>query len=270
MFIRDVLEAVSTIASCFSDNNATFITKEEAEIIMQRSKGCFRMATDQTEGRLLESLVSLSSKAGLRRVPKLIIYDSDTPSATTLHTGSIIMSTGLLQRMNPAAQDFVLAHEITHIKQKSQVLASYFLLLAVPMTATAAATSHAIKDWGSKPQGKSHSYHLGRLLKFGVVFAALYPAMKAIALIPFRAFTRKQEFDADRGAVKLLGNIEGAKAEFATYEQYIAEQKNITLLPSESFVERIERKLYATHPTTEERLTYLEQVAKQSMGGQHR
>lgn len=277
MLFRDLYDILETAAYVVFGSKAATITNREAKAIYRRTDGAYRLATPELDRELTTLLADLSMRAGLDRPPKLIIYDSKRPNATCLDTGSIIVSTGFVERMNTEAQQFALAHEITHLSQRTSIFASYFFSALLPVVGATAATIRTAKHDGTEP------YSPLKALKYVGIFSVAYHLIKELVEIPMCALMRKQELEADKGGLLLTGNLEGAKSEFAAYQQYVDEElKPRPILPTSplpldykikgellvdppppSFAERLRGNLYRTHPSNEARLRYLEKVKKE-------
>ena len=191
----------------------------------------------------------LAERAGLPLEPELWIQPGEGANAFAVGTreqGAIALSAGLIRRLSVRELAGVLAHEISHLAHGDTRLMG-FADLASRLTASLASIGQlalliALPAW-----------LMGLLtvpwLTLVVLLAA--PLMSALAQL---ALARTREFDADRGAVELLGSPAPLaealqRLEWHQRRLFAALFGHRRHLPGTS--------LLRTHPSTEERLARL-------------
>ncbi|MDN5347946.1 MAG: heat shock protein HtpX [Clostridia bacterium] len=210
--------------------------------------------------------------AALADVPKPRVAIVRTPLPNAFATGRspshavVAVTTGLLERLENRELEAVLAHELSHIRNRDMTvmtLASFFATVA----------SFIVQ----------HFYFLGfygggrdRNGRGGAALIYLVSLMVwLISYFLIRALSRYREFAADRGAAFLTGapadlasalvKISNSLQRIPTRDMRQAETLNaffiIPALRGESFME-----LFSTHPSLERRLAYLRQLERE-LGG---
>jgi heat shock protein HtpX len=202
--------------------------------------------------------------------PRCYVIDDTAPNAfATGHdpkNAVICVTTGLLQKMDRAELEGVVAHEMSHIKN----LDIRLMTLTVVMIGVVALLSDWILRsflWGGKGRRRVGSDKNGAgaiLLVVGLILAVLSPLIAQLIRL---AISRKREFLADAsGAMltrypaglasalrKLAADTEPLEAaNKATAHLYIVNP----LLDHKGLV----NKLFSTHPPIEERIAALEKM----------
>ena len=194
-------------------------------------------------------LEALSARAGLPRCPELWHVPSQIPNAFAMgnpEDSVICVSDGLFRLLSPREMAGVLAHEIAHIAHRDL----WLMGLADSMSRVV-----SLASW------------LGQILLFVnlpliVAGAVTLPwiAPLALALSPTAmallqlALSRRREFDADLGAVRLTGDPEGLASALAKLEHRAGRFWEEMFLPGRRIPEP---SLLRTHPPTDERIEKL-------------
>lgn len=168
-------------------------------------------------------------------MPKVVIRQSNTVYAhVDPDDQSILMNSGLLTHHTPAAVEFVLAHELSHIKNKDVERTPRYMLISAIPTASAFLVSTFYYNTDLEKSGQR-------------AFAVL--------MITMNYFKRCQEREADLLAVKMIGSPDGALEFFRTdlAEQSFAEYL-MELLPD----------FFITHPSASTRIAYIEEAFKEN------
>lgn len=204
--------------------------------------------------------------------PRVAVVPSRVPNAFA--TGRdpqhavVAVTEGLLRTLTSEEVEAVLAHEITHVRNRDVMVmtfASFFGTLA----------GYLMRwfFWYGGP--------VDRRDRNGSAIALVYLASVVVWFLSFfllRALSRYREFAADRGAALLTGapshlasallKISGVMERMPRQDLREAEGLNafyiVPALSGESLME-----LFATHPSLERRLRYLEQIERE-MRGQRR
>ncbi|MCD6097183.1 M48 family metallopeptidase [bacterium] len=214
---------------------------------------------------------NLAITAGL---PTPSIYIINQPQPNAFATGrdknhsAIALTQGLLDKLEKSELEGVIAHELSHIKNKDILLASTIVVL-VGLVALASQLFIRSLFWFGTGRKNEKQGGLGIIfLVLAIIGIILAPLVAQIIQL---AISRKREFLADSSAVLLTrypeGLIKALKkisadpnplkgANASTAHLYIAnpfrgKEKNSWFI-----------KLFSTHPPVEERIAALEKMSK--------
>ncbi len=159
------------------------------------------------EKELLTTVHRLAQKAGLPAMPEVGIYQS--PEVNAFATGPtrsrslVAVSTGLLERMDSAAVEGVLGHEIAHVSNGDMVTMT--LLQGVVNTfvmffarAAAWGVSQAMSGNRNNDEGPSPMIQYFMVIAFEIVLSILGSILVA-------TYSRRREYKADKGGAWLAG-----------------------------------------------------------------
>jgi len=227
-----------------------------------------RPATKEEFPYLYNVVEGLAIAAGIP-APQCYVIDDTAPNAFATgrnpQNSVICVTTGLLQKMNRAELEGVVAHEMSHIRNYDIRL----MTLVVVMVGIMALLSDWILRsflWGGRARrtGKDKSGVGAALIVIGLLLAILSPIIASLIRM---AISRKREFLADASSAELtrypaglasaLRKIADDKepleaANKATAHLYIANP----LLDHKGKLNR----LFSTHPPIEERIAALEKM----------
>jgi heat shock protein HtpX len=169
--------------------------KAQALILQLRA----RRLTARERDIWFPSMPSLCMRAGLTPQPEIYFYDSATRNAFALGdrgASAIIVSQGLLTRLNSSEMSAVLAHEIGHILNGDGQLFSLAAELNQMVGHVAAATIvNVLSGRAGIRAGRTSALQT-------VVLVALAPLFSAMLQ---HGLSRTREYDADRLAACLMG-----------------------------------------------------------------
>jgi heat shock protein HtpX len=214
-----------------------------------------------TEARdLLNTVYSLSRKAGLTTMPEVGVYQSPDLNAfatgPTKNRSLVAVSSGLLHRMNRDQVEGVLAHEVSHIANGDMVTMT---LVQGVVNAFVMFFARIISFFLS--QGVDEEKR--PMVRFFTTMAAEL-VLGILGMMVVAAFSRWREFRADGGAAALAGKgkmiaaLQGLKQ---VYEQPELEGE----VPASVAAFRISSRpkgllaLFSTHPPLDERIERLRQ-----------
>ncbi|KKI93941.1 protease HtpX [Bacillus sp. SA1-12] len=206
------------------------------------------------ERDLVERVHRLSRAAGLTKMPQVGIYQS--PEVNAFATGPskrrslVAVSTGLLNEMDDAAIEGVVAHEVAHIANGDMVtmtllqgIVNTFVVFLARIAAWA--VSRVVKE------DLAPIVHFIAVIIFQLVFSILG------SLVIF-AFSRYREFHADRGGADLAGKDKMIHA-LRSLKHYSSrvrdEQASLSTLKINS---KKGMSLFSTHPDLDDRISRLE------------
>ncbi len=209
---------------------------------------------------------NLSITTGLP-MPKVYVIPEEAPNAFATGRNekhaTIAFTTGLLQILDKAELEGVIAHELAHVKNKDILLQSVVVVLVGFVTLLSDFFMHSM-FFGGDRDSKPHP----ALLVIGIVLLILSPFVATIIQL---AISRKREFLADATAALMTRYPEGLasalqkitahaqplkKANHATAHLYISD-------PYKEFDRNHKEKvgffhkLFLTHPPVEERIASL-------------
>jgi heat shock protein HtpX len=211
----------------------------------------------------------LAIAAGLPK-PRCYVIDDTAPNAFASgrnpKNSVIVVTTGLLQKLNRAELEGVIAHEMSHIKNYDVLVQT----LAVVMVGVVALLSDWILRtflWGggrrrSREKGGGNAAAI--FIVVALVLAILSPIVAQLLRL---AISRKREFLADANGALLTryppGLASALKKLAADREPLEAANKATahlyTVNPLKDIKGRV-NKLFSTHPPIEERIAALEKM----------
>jgi heat shock protein HtpX len=227
-----------------------------------------RPATKEEFPFLYNVVEGLSIAAGVP-APKCYVIDDTAPNAFATgrnpKNSVICVTTGLLQKMNRAELEGVIAHEMYHIKNYDIRLQT----LAVVMVGVIALLSDWIMRsfwWGGgrRRGGRDKSGAGAIFVVVGLLLAALGPIISQLIRL---AISRKREFLADASAAMLTRYPPGLASALRKIaddtEPLEAANKATAHLYIVNPLKDIKgsvNKLFSTHPPIEERIAALEKM----------
>lgn len=228
-----------------------------------------KIVSEQEAPELHNMVGRLAQQADLPK-PKVAIMDSNVPNAFATgrnQSNSVVAVTrGLMRTLNRREIEAVLAHELTHVRNRDvmvMTIASFF--------ATVAQIVMRWLMWGSMFGGRSRDRQGGGI--FMIYLASILVWLISFFLI--RALSRYREYAADRGAALLTGSpsslssalmkIDGMMDRIPQRDLREAEGLNaFFIVPAKA--KDLFTELISTHPPLEKRLAYLEQVQRDMAG----
>ena len=246
-----IFAAISSFGSWFYSDQAALAAYKAQPIDRQQAPELYDLVAD------------LTNKADLP-MPKLFVVPTQTPNAFATgrdpNHAAVAVTQGILEILNRDELAGVIAHELTHIKNRDT------LTQAVGGTLGGAIT------------------FLGRMLTFGAlygpvnrdnrqggnpigIFILVILAPISASLIQM-AISRTREFSADQGAATITGNplaLASALQKLESIGQQIPMNGNPAFEPvliMNPFSRDGLQSLFRTHPTTAERVRQLKEMAR--------
>ena len=213
---------------------------------------------------LLDTVEGLSIASGIP-IPKTYVIENDDLNAFATgrnpQNASIAVTTGLISTLSRQELEGVIAHEISHIKNRDIL----FMTLVAVLVGLAAIVSHLILRSMWFGGGRNRRYKGGGLIVIVFVVGLLLAIFAPIAtrLVQF-AVSRKREYLADASGVNVTRYPEG----LASALEKIAEKNQGKIKVSDAvshlfFVDPQKSSLdslFATHPPIRERIKKLRQM----------
>lgn len=222
-----------------------------------------RIVSEQEEPRLHETISRLCAIADLP-MPKVAIVDSNIPNAfaTGRSKGSAVVAvtTSLKQRLSQPELEAVLAHELSHVKNRDMLV----ITIASFLSTVAALIARNMMFFG---MGGRRDRNGGALIIIFVVSIIVW----IISYILIRALSRYREFAADRGSAIITGHpahlasalmsISGLMERVPSRDLREVQGMNaffiIPAISGDSIM-----NLFSTHPTVEARIRALEEIER--------
>jgi heat shock protein HtpX len=218
--------------------------------------------------RLFHVVETVAIAAGLSKPPPVYIVDDRAPNAfaagRSLDTAYVCVTTGLLDLMDERELEGVIAHELSHIRNRDVRLMSLVAVL-VGVVALFSDFLFRISFFG----GGRKSGGAAGLIAFALGLAALALAPIAAVLIQL-AVSRRREYLADASAAEITGDGEGLALALRKLQLDTTETKHAGRAIAHLYIENplnqisglggTMRSLFDTHPPLAARIAALEEV----------
>ena len=205
---------------------------------------------------LYEIVERLTHRANLP-MPALYIIPEEQPNAfatgRNYENAAVAVTEGLLNLMTEEEVEAVIAHELSHIK--------HYDMLIGTVTATIAGAIAMLANFGMFFGGGD------RDRPNPIVMIALMLIMPLAASIIQMTVSRNREFMADEGAAKMTGHPEWLQSALAKLDSYARgtvmhdadpQTAHMFIINPFSGKDISLKQLFATHPSTEQRIERLE------------
>ena len=222
-----------------------------------------REVSKQNAPELYEIVERLAKKAELP-MPKVYIVDEDVPNAFATGRNpkhaAVAATTGLLRLMNEDEIEGVLAHEMSHVKHYDILTSSVAATFAAAISMVSRLAGYRANVSNTK---RNNNNAIGEIV--GVVLMPI-----AAAIVQF-AISRTREFAADAGSAKLTGHPEWLIRALTKLEEYSkrgvmkganTQTAHFFIINPLNAVQSNLTSLFATHPSTKDRIERLEKMTK--------
>ena len=232
-----------------------------------RAAGAKVIERDQ-EPQLYDTVERLAAMAELP-MPRVAIVDTDVPNAFATgrnpKNAVVAVTTGLMRRLDQPELEAVLAHELTHIKNRdvrTMTLASFFAMVAALVTRFA--------FYGSLFGGGRDRDNNG--IPIWLVLLIVSWVTYIISFVLIQLISRYREFAADRGAAVITGapeNLMSALQKIASQMSRIPQRDLREVQGMNAFfiiptnVKDAASQLFMSHPPLEKRLAALAEIARE-------
>lgn len=219
-----------------------------------------RQVDDTSAPDLVRIVRQLSAKDGLP-MPKVYIVENAQPNAFATgrnpEHAAVCVTTGLLSRVNNEQLAGVLAHELSHVKNRDT--------LTMTITATVAGAVTMLANFAFFMGGRRNPFGL-----IGILLATLVAPIAAVLVQS--AVSRTREFEADRAGAELSGRplwlasaLEQIDASAKTIDNPQADANPATahMFIVNPLTGGGLSGLFASHPSTAERIARLKAMAAQ-------
>lgn len=220
-----------------------------------------READERTAPQFVRMVRELSDRAGLP-MPRVYLIDEAAPNAFATgrnpHHAAVAATTGLIRTLSEREVRGVMAHELAHVRHRD--------ILISTISATMAGAIGMLANFGFMFGGRNDE---GRPANpVGALLVAILAPLAA-SLIQM-AISRSREFEADRGGAQISGDPQALASALQKIQRYA---QGIPMAGAERHPETAQmmimnplsagglRSLFSTHPSTEERVERLLQMA---------
>ena len=208
----------------------------------------------------------LTQKAGLP-MPKVYLIPDHTPNAFATgrahEHAAVAVTMGLYEMLNEKELEGVIAHELSHIKHYDILIGTIAAVFAGAIAMIANMMQFGAMFNNSNDKQSSNPIMM-------IVMAILLPLAASIIQM---AMSRRREFIADEGAARMTGNPAGLQSALVKLENYARsghEIHNATEQTAHMFIinpfsglKSSFGSLFRTHPTTQDRISRLEELKKE-------
>ena len=202
--------------------------------------------------------------------PKIAVADTPVPNAFAMgrsqKSAVVCASTGIMNVLSPSELEGVMAHELSHVKNRDvliMTLASFFATVASMITQFGFFFGGG---FGGDDDDGSPAFLVVLLVSFLVYVISFFLML---------ALSRYREFSADRGAALVTGRpsalasalvkISGAMERAPQQDLRAAGQMNAFFIVPTS-VKSTVQTIFSTHPPMEKRIERLQQLEQQLQG----
>ena len=191
-------------------------------------------------------------------MPELYIIESDQPNAFATgrnpKNAAVAVTTGILKVLNREELEGVLAHELSHIKNRDILVSSIAAMLAA-----AVSFMSRMAFWGGGNRNRN---------THPAVIIIAFIAAPIASIIIRMAISRTREFGADKTGAEISGNPLALASALEKIERYSKVPMNVNPAVSQLFISDPLKafsgnsfsKLFSTHPPTIERVRRLRQT----------
>ena len=224
-----------------------------------------KVVSQQEYPKLYEIVADLSSRANIS-MPRIAIMNSSIPNAFATGRDKkhavVAVTSSLMQTLNEEELKGVLAHELTHIKNRDMFVMTFagvFSMLAFLLM-------RQFMFMGMFGRGRRNG---GAIVLMGAISALVW----LISTLLIKALSRYREFGADRGSAYITKNPKALASALRKISSYSPRNKNqakevqkvqgansLFIIPALSG--RSVVNLLSTHPPTEMRIKKLEEMSK--------
>jgi heat shock protein HtpX len=244
-------------------NFVSYWFSDRIALMMHRAQQVSREQLPQ----VYEIVERLTRKAGLP-MPRIYVIPSETPNAFATGRNpshaAVAVTQGILRILEPRQLEGVLAHELTHVRNRDILIST----IAAAVAGLIASLGHMIQ-WGAMLGGFSRrdDDRGGGVIEM-LAWAILAPL---IALVVQLAVSRSREYAADAGGAELVGDPEPlAEAllalergnEVLPYQYGGPATAHLFIVNPFSGVGGTLMNLFSTHPPIEERVRRLREMRR--------
>jgi heat shock protein HtpX len=219
-----------------------------------------KLVSESEEPRIHDMVRRLCQNADLP-MPKIAVVRTSMPNAFATGRNQknavVAVTTGLLSRLNESEVEAVLAHELTHVKNRDMMV----MTIATFLSSLAQLMVQWLPFMGGGDRDRDSGSNAALLLVVSLV-------VWIVSFILIRTLSRYREFAADRGAAIITGQpsnlisaltkISGSKVPTEDLRKVEGPVSALFITPALSGSSL--SKLFSTHPTLEARIDALQRI----------
>jgi heat shock protein HtpX len=221
------------------------------------------VVSEEEEPKLHQTVTRLCAMADLPK-PKIAIVRTPVPNAFATgkspSSAVVAVTTGLMDRLNQGELEAVLAHELSHVKNRDMTILTIASFLST-VAFFFVRYSMYFGGFGNNRKGG------GNIIVIWLVSIGVW----LVSFLLIRALSRYREFAADRGAAMITGNpanltsalmkISDVMPRIPTDDLRKVEGMNaFFIIPA---VSGSVMNLFSTHPSMEKRIAALEKIQRE-------
>lgn len=253
---------IGLVLAAFSSFGAWFYS-DQAALASFRAQPIAREQAPE----LYDMIARLSERASIP-MPKLFVAPTKSPNAFATgrdpEHATIAVTEGILELLSPEELEGVLAHELTHVKNRDTLTQAVAGTLAGALTYLGQILSFGLLYGPVTQDNRRGNNPLGLL--FLIILAPVSASLIQLAI------SRTREYAADQGSAQITGNplaLATALQKLETVSREIPMNGNPTMAPL-LIVNPLSpeglQALFMTHPPTQERIRRLMELAGQQQG----
>ena len=219
-----------------------------------------KLVSESEEPRIHDMVRRLCQNANLP-MPKIAVVRTSMPNAFATGRNQkhavVAVTTGLLSRLNESEVEAVLAHELTHVKNRDMMV----MTIATFVSSLAQMLVQWLPFMGGGDRDRNSGSNVALLLVVSLV-------VWIVSFILIRTLSRYREFAADRGAAIITGQpshlisaltkISGSRVPTEDLRRVEGPVSALFITPALSGSSL--SKLFSTHPTLEARIDALQRI----------
>lgn len=219
-----------------------------------------KLVSESEEPRIHDMVRRLCQNADLP-MPKIAVVRTSMPNAFATGRNQknavVAVTTGLLSRLNESEVEAVLAHELTHVKNRDMMV----MTIATFLSSLAQLMVQWLPFMGGGDRDRDSGSNAALLLVVSLV-------VWIVSFILIRTLSRYREFAADRGAaiitgqpsnlISALNKISGSRVPTEDLRRVEGPVSALFITPALSGSSL--SKLFSTHPTLEARIDALQRI----------
>jgi heat shock protein HtpX len=203
--------------------------------------------------------------------PRICVADTEVPNAFAMgrsqKSATVCATTGIMKALSPSELEGVMAHELTHVKNRDVLI----MTLASFFASVASMILQFSFFFGGGMGGDGDDDGAPAALVIFLVSLLVY----VISFFLILALSRYREFSADRGAAIITGRPSALSAALVRISDQMKQVPTRDLRQAENLnaffivpasVKGSVKALFATHPPLEKRIARLQQLESQLQG----
>lgn len=227
-----------------------------------------REVTAHEAPELYRIVVNLAKKANMP-MPKVYVMDTDAPNAFATgrdpEHAAVAATTGIMRALTYEELEGVMAHELSHVKNRDTLISTIVATIAGMITMIANMAQWAAIFGGLGRSDDEDGGGIPALLEFVLLVVVAPLAATLIQL----GISRSREYLADESGGRLTGNPRALASALEKIEYYARYRVMPDATPATSHMFIVNPlkggewllSLFSTHPTTAQRVTKLNELA---------